>query len=564
MKHLKIVARKHTALIAVFIVMGLVWTFLQNFVPLYFQTVVDNFTDGSLSVANIVVYGVALLGLYIMGYLTNYPWDKLSRSIAQSLKLTALRKISVIDYQTYTKLGTGSLIQRIENGASAGKSILFDFYLRLIGELLPSMIFSIVFVFIINRTVMAVIVLGYLIVFAVSNLLLKILYKVKERILVNEERFNHFLVRGFMEMVTFRINRRFNREIQKAKDASQEIVSSAVKIRMVHEAFFTIFAILVGFVKIGIIIYGWNTGALTIGQIVALMLLVDNAYQPIAIFNVDYVAYKLDKIAFARYTQFLDGKEDSRLLQGDTVSTLEGSISFSEVSFNYGEREIFTNFNLNIEKGKNTAFVGESGSGKSTAVRLMAGLLQPSKGTITVDNFDLNKTNLNSYYKHIAYLQQEPSVFDGTLRENLVFDETVDNAQLINAIAKAGLDGLFAKLEKGLDTPLGEKGISLSGGERQQLALARLWFSKAQIVILDEATSAIDNLTEESVIKNVMKELEGKTVIAVAHRLDSIKTFDKILLFQDGQITEQGNFTDLLNKQQSFYDLYNRAQQNIN
>ena len=558
MKHLKAEAGKHTTLIVVFMAMGLFWTFLMNFAPLYFQTVVDNFTDGTLTIANIAIYGTALIFLYIMGYVINYPWNKLERSIEQSLKLTALRKISAIDYQAYTKLGTGSLIQRIENGSSAGKRILFDFYLRLAGELLPSMIFSIIFVFIINRTVTVVIILGYIVVFAVSNLLLKVLYKVKERILVNEEKFNHFLVRGFMEMVTFRINRRFAREIQKTEDASDEIVSSAVKIRMAHEAFFTIFAILVGFVKIGIIIYGWATGFLTIGQIVALLLLVDNAYQPIAIFNVDYVAYKLDKIAFARYAEFLDSKEDARLSQGDTISVLDGNISFSRIGFSYGEREIFNNFNLMIENGKNIAFVGESGSGKSTAVKLLVGLLHPNKGNITVDQFDLNKVNLNSYYEHISYLPQEPSVFNGTLRENLVFDNVVDDKALMDALVNAGLDGLFSKLEKGLDTPLGERGINLSGGERQQLALARLWFSNAQIIILDEATSAIDNLTEESVMKNVIALLKGKTVIAVAHRLDSIKAFDSIILFQDGRIAEQGRFYDLIDKQQSFYELYNR------
>jgi len=107
---------------------------------------------------------------------------------------------------------------------------------------------------------------------------------------------------------------------------------------------------------------------------------------------------------------------------------------------------------------------------------------------------------------------------------------------------------------------LGERGITLSGGERQQLALARLWFSNARIIILDEATSAIDNLTEESVMKNVMASLKGKTVIAVAHRLDSIKAFDNIILFQDGRITEQGQFADLIDKRQSFYELYNRLQ----
>jgi len=501
-----------------------------------------------------------MIALYIIAYLMNFPEIKLERRIEQSLKIAALQKVSVIDYLAYTKLGTGSLIQRIENGASAGKFILYEFYLRLTGELLPGIIFSMFFVFSINRTVMLVIVFGYIIVFIISNLLLKILYKVKERILLNEEKFNHFLVRGFMEMVTFRINRRFAKEIKKVEEASDEIVSSALMIRMAHEAFFTIFAVLIGFVKIGIIIYGWRTGSLTIGQIVALIVLVDNAYTPIAIFNVDYVAYKLEKIAFARYTEFLDSKNDERLSSGEPVSKLQGNIIFEKVGFDYNERKIFNDFNLNIKQGENVAFVGESGSGKSTVIKLLTGLLHPNKGKITVDGHDLTKINLTEYYEQIAYLPQEPSVFNGTLKENMVFDEDISDTALTEAIKNTGLEELFAKLEKGFDTQLGERGINLSGGERQQLALTRLWFSKAKIIILDEATSAIDNLTEETVIKNITDLLKGKTVIAVAHRLDSIKSFDEIQVFQEGTIIEQGTFTKLMENQSTFYDLYNRTE----
>jgi ATP-binding cassette subfamily B protein len=176
-----------------------------------------------------------------------------------------------------------------------------------------------------------------------------------------------------------------------------------------------------------------------------------------------------------------------------------------------------------------------------------------------VDGVDLTKINLNSYYKHIAYLPQEPPVFNGTLRENLVFDDVVDENKLLEAIKKAGLDGLFSKLEKGFDTPIGERGISLSGGERQQLALARLWFSEANLIIFDEATSAIDNLTEEAIMKNVMALLDGKTVVAIAHRLDSVKSFDNIIVFQNGKIVEQGKFDKLIEQNNYFYELYNRS-----
>jgi ATP-binding cassette subfamily B protein len=559
MKHLKSIAEKYKSLMLLYLVIGLARAFLQSFGSRYFQKVIDNFTDNTLTITNIIIYGLALIALYVLCYLQNYPERKLEHGIELSLKTNALRKMSVIDYLSYIKIGTGTLIQRIENGATAGSNILFGFYLRLAGELLPEMLFSIAFIFVINRTVMLVILIGYVIVFIVTNLLLKALYKIKASILVNEEKFNHFLVRGFMEMVVFRVNRRFEHEIKKAETASGEIVNSKVKMKLIHEAFFTIFVILVGILKIGIVVYGWTTKSLTIGEIVALIALVENAYLPIAIFNVCYVQYKLDMVAYARFTDFLDAKEDIHLTQGATVPEIKGNISFSRMDYKYDEREIFNDFNLNIEQGKTTAFVGESGSGKSTAVKLLVGLLHPHTGKIIVDGFDLNQINLNSYYENIAYLPQEPPVFDGTLRENLVFDDEIDDAALIEVIRKAGLDSLYSKLEKGLDTPLGERGISLSGGERQQLALARLWFSKAKLIILDEATSAIDNLTEEIVMKNVMKLLSGKTVIAIAHRLDSIRSFDNIIVFQDGRIIEQGKFDDLLEKCQYFYELYNRS-----
>jgi len=563
MKYLISIARENKAIIFLYIAIGLAYTFLQNFSSRYFQKIIDNFANNTLTITNIAIYGSALLALYILCYLQIYPERKLEHGIELSLKIKALRKLSVIDYLSYVKIGTGTLIQRIENGAAAGSNILFGFYLRLANDLLPQILFSIVFIYALDPRVMIAILFGYVIVFIVTNLLLKALYKVKANILLNEERFNHLIVRGFMEMVVFRVNRRFEHEIKKAEAASGEIIGSKVKMKLIHEAFFTIFVILVSILKIGIIVYGWITKSLTIGEIAALVILVDNAYTPIAIFNVCYVQYKLDIVAYTRYTDFLDAKDDTHLTTGIEVPEIKGNLSFSGVGFKYNEREIFNDLNLEIEQGKSTAFVGESGSGKSSAVKLLSGLLHPHSGHIMVDGLDLSEINLNSFYEHIAYLPQEPPVFDGTLRENLVFDNEVDDEDLLEAIRNVGLESLYAKLENGLDTPLGERGVNLSGGERQQLALARLWFSNANIVILDEATSAIDNLTEEAIMKNVMDLLSGRTVIAIAHRLESIRTFDKIIVFQNGCVVEQGRFDELIEKQQYFYELYNRAAQNI-
>jgi len=147
------------------------------------------------------------------------------------------------------------------------------------------------------------------------------------------------------------------------------------------------------------------------------------------------------------------------------------------------------------------------------------------------------------------------------LRENIVFDKEISDNEIIEVLKSAGLASFYSSLSKGLDTEVGERGVMLSGGERQRLALARVFFNNAKIVILDEATSAMDNITEELVMKNIMKFLKDKTIITIAHRLNTIKDFDKIFVFKDGKIVGDGHFKELLKNNQYFKELWNTALQ---
>lgn len=557
MKYLIEIVNKNKSVIIVYLITGILIAFLNNFNAKYFQILIDKFSNKSLTIINIFTYGSALILVCILNYLDEYPGRKIEHGIFLDLKLKALEKISRIDYETYIKLGTGTLVQRIENGASAGKSIIFDFVFCVIRELIPSILFSMFFIYKLNKKIMLVILAGYILVFLITKFLLKTLYFIKERILINEEKMNHYLIRGFMEMVTFRINKRFNFEINKAYCAKREIVNSKVKMTLIHEAFFTIFALIITAIKIMIVIYGYTiSDSLTIGGVIALITLVDNAYTPIAIFNVLFVQYKLDITGFKRYVNFLDLENDIRLEYGEKIKSISGKIIFKDLSFSYDNRKIFDNLNLNIESGEKIALVGESGSGKSTLIKLLLGLLKVQKGKILIDEYELSKVNLESYYDNIAYIPQESSIFNGTLRENIVFDKNIDDAKIIDVLDKVELFNLYSKLENKLDTELGEKGVSLSGGERQRLALSRLYFSTVQIVVLDEATSAMDNLTQEKVMNSIMDLLNEKTIIAIAHNLDSIKNFDKIIALNNGKIIGQGTFSELIENNLYFKDLY--------
>ena len=556
MNYLKEIAGKNKIWICIYISLGIGLSFLSNYNISFFQKLIDKFTDGTLSLPVILVYGGLLLLLCLGNYLDEYPMQKLNNGIYLDLKLLALYKTSRIDYLAYQSMGTGKLIQRVENGAMAGKNILCQFWFRIARELLPSALFSLFFIYRLNHVIACTVACGYLLVFLITNLLLKLLYRMKERVLDNEELLNHFLTRGFMEMVVFRLNRKFGAEIKKAEKARDQIVRSKIGISFIHEAFFAAFAILITLIKAALIIYAWYTRSISIGSIVALLTLVDNAYTPIAIFNVLFVQFRLDLSAFGRYADFLDLPEESRLFEGKKLPEFHGDISIRKAVFSYHDMPVLKEVSLSISPGEKVALAGNSGSGKSTLIKLIAGLLKTEEGSISIDGNDLNRLNLDSYYRHITYIPQESPVFDGTLRENLFFDALLPDEDAIRVLNKVQLKGWFDNLPDGLDTQLGEKGIKLSGGERQRLALARLWFSSSRLIILDEATSAMDNVTEELVMNEVLSLTNGRNIIAIAHRLNSIRSFDRIILLKNGRLEGDGSFSDLMTYNPYFQELY--------
>lgn len=557
MRYIKEILKNNRIWVLAYIGLGIFNAFMANYKTDYFQKVIDGLATGTLTFAGVITYGLILLVNYCMNYLDNYPEKKLEYGIYLDFKLLSLRKISTIDYTEYQKIGTGKLVQRIENGSSAGRNVVFNFWLRLIRDLLPTIVFSVYFIWKIDKIITYILFVGYMLIFIITNILLKFLYKIKEKILNSEELFNHFLVRGFMEMLVFRMSKQFPSEIKKTRSAKENIVSSKVKMNMIHEAFFTIFALLVAMLDIGILFYAWKTKNLTVGSIVALIALIENAYTPIAIFNVLYVQYKLDKASYKRFEEFLDLKDDNQLRNGNAINTDIGEIAIKNLSFQYEERKIIDDLSLFIKRGQKIAFVGESGSGKSTVIKILLGLLKYNQGEICLGDMELSGICLNNLYDKVSYISQDVPVFDGTIKENLVFEKNVSKEQMLDALSEVQLSHLVENLAEGLDTEIGEKGTCLSGGEKQRLAFARLWFENPELVILDEATSAMDNLTEEIVMKSVMQKMKDKTVITIAHRLNSIAGFDRIILFREGKIVGQGTFEELLHTDSYFKELYN-------
>ena len=560
MKLFKEVLKNNFKMILFYVLIGIVINFLSLYSVTYYQKILDAFQFKTLTITPLVIYGLLLLVSTILGYVENYPEQQVKNKLYLDFKLQSLRKMKTIDYLEYQQIGTGKLAQKVEDGATASRDVLMDFWLKLLRYLLPTALFSLIFIYNVKKEYVLFVFAGYVIVVIVSNLILKKLYNLKEDILTNQELLNKHLIRGFMELVVFRTNKKYDAEIQVTQEGIKKIVDEKTKIKLVHEIFFTVFELIVSILKVIVLAYAVLKSDLSVGAVVTVIALLGKAYEPIAIFNVEYVDYKLNKVTVKKYVDFLDLKDDEALETGRKLKSVSGAVEFVNVTYGYSEKNVIEDLSFKIKANSSIALVGESGSGKSTILKLIMGLVKYKNGKILIDQKELKDLNLVSFYDNVTYIAQEAPIFDGTLRENLIFDKEVSDKKIEEVLKLVCLEKFYERLEHGLDTELGEKGIKMSGGERQRVALARLFFDDSKIIILDEATSAMDNITEKEVMKNVVSKLKDKTLIIIAHRLETIKDVDQIFVLTDGKICEKGKYQELIDKNGYFTKLYKSTQ----
>lgn len=250
--------------------------------------------------------------------------------------------------------------------------------------------------------------------------------------------------------------------------------------------------------------------------------------------------------------------EDDGLERPIKIGTIKGQITFDNVSFAYEEgKEVIRNISFQAPAGSVTALVGTSGSGKSTIAGLAASFLNPDSGTITVDGTDLSKVSLSSYRSQLGVVLQDDFLFEGTIRENILFPRPNSSEQeLLSAVKAAYVNEFTDRFEKGLETVIGERGVKLSGGQRQRIAIARAILANPRVLILDEATSNLDTESESYVQDSLRNLLQGRTTFVIAHRLSTIRQADQILVIESGNIQERGKHQELIDKKGRYFELY--------
>lgn len=240
------------------------------------------------------------------------------------------------------------------------------------------------------------------------------------------------------------------------------------------------------------------------------------------------------------------------------LNKIKGDMVFDDVSFSYEEnKEVLHHISFEAPAGSVTALVGSSGSGKSTIAGLAATFLNPVEGKVSLDGIDLSKVNLSSYRNKLGVVLQDDFLYEGTIRENILFPRpNATEEQLLDAVKGAYVNEFTDRFEEGLDTVIGERGVKLSGGQRQRISIARALLANPKIIILDEATSNLDTESESYIQKSLHRLMKDRTTFVIAHRLSTIQQADQILVIEEGNIVERGKHDELIDKKGRYYELY--------
>ncbi len=481
--------------------------------------------------------------------------------LISQLRANVQKKILSLPISYFDNNKSGALVSRIMSDVEGVRNIVGTGLVQMFGGILTSILSLILMIKI--SPMMTLYVLGPVIIFGIVALkafgYIRPIFK-KRRIITAE-------VSGRLTETLngVRVIKGFNAEEQENKsfEAGVERLYLNIKKSLTSTALMTSSStFLLGLATAGIMgIGGWQiiNGSLTIGDFLAFTLYLGFMIAPIA--QMSNIGSQLTE-AFAgldRTEEIMNMKpEDDPEIRPIVLTEIKGNIKFDNVSFSYEKgKQVLHNINFDARAGSVTALVGSSGSGKTTIAGLAATFLTASSGKITIDGIDISKVNLSSYRKNLGVVLQDDFLFEGKIRENILFPRPKATEQQLQEAVKAAYVNEFTdRFDDGLDTLIGERGVKLSGGQRQRIAIARAILANPKIIVLDEATSNLDTESETLIQKSLTELMKGRTTFVIAHRLSTIRKADQILVIEKGKIAERGNHNELIAKEGRYYDLY--------
>ena len=377
---------------------------------------------------------------------------------------------------------------------------------------------------------------------------------------------NRYFVDLFKNHKIIKIFQRENYENMRSEDYVNALKDKSIKIRSVYLRSTPIMEVLTGFMIALLIFYSGQliiSEELNINNFFSFLAAMMLAYQPVKSLTKVNIAISQGLSAAKRILPIIDIKNEiEKNDNSDEISLTNGTIVFENIDFHYysnPENQVLKNVSLKINGGKMTALVGHSGSGKSTLLNMIPRIYNPTSGSIKIDNQDLSKFNLSSIRQQISIVDQNTTLFDDTVYNNIKYAQPDASEEEIFKSARLSMSEEFINnLENGFETKIGENGVKLSGGEKQRLSIARAFLKKSKIILLDEATSSLDSATEEKIQQAIEELIYNKTTIVIAHRLSTILNSDNIYVMEKGKILDSGKHGELLDKSDAYKNFYEK------
>lgn len=535
----------------------------QTLIPIGTRLILNDYIpakDGKaiITVSLLLIFTTFLLAL--ASYVKTYYGHVLGANIEKKMRVKMFKHFQTLDFSYYDKYKTGQILSRLttdlnyisEFAHHGAEEVFSAFAIVLIG---------IVYLGSINLGFM---LFSYLMITIHFTVLYKNRGKMKQSMRAVRDELGEVNAKTESSLAAIRLTRAYTNEameIEQYIDINESYRSfwkTAFKdlaVVMSTNNFFlqTQNVLLIAVGSIGIF-----HGIITFGDLMAFYLFFQILISSISRIMNMVESFQQGVTSMDRYNEVMSVKPEITEAENPIImSGVEGNIKFTDVNFEYvSDKPVISNLSLDIPAGKMIALVGESGIGKSTIVQLLPRFYEITSGQITIDEVDIKQASLTSLRDNIGYVQQDVTLFYGSIKDNILYGKPdASDEELMAAVTKAKLLDFVNSLELGLDTQVGEKGIVLSGGQKQRISLARIFLKNPPILLLDEATSALDTITERYIQEQIEELSVGRTVIVVAHRLSTIMKADQIFVLGKDGIIESGNHGELMANHGYYYQL---------
>ena len=550
---------------------------LAVLIPYFIKIGIDDYINNSgISIASrksglielSIVFALTMLAAWITNYIGQIFLARVGQNVLRDIRIDMFTHLQKLNLNYFQKTKSGSIMSRMMGDTSQLQEsfaivvmTLADI-LSLVGICTTLLLMN----FKIGISSLAVVPLLFIAVLVWQPIAKRAFINVRIAISQVLSSFSENL-NGIKEV------QNFNREDNNYKDFSGQTddhIKAALKAQKLSSALLppvdilTSTAIIIAsFVASKLIL----NDAAEIGVIIASVLYIQRLFDPIRNLMMQYTQIQRSMASGARLFEFLDIEKSINQLKIDTPKNIiKGQVEFKDFHFAYdNDIEVLTNINMKIAEGSTIAFIGDTGAGKTTLAALITGLYPPNKdkGQLSIDNIPIEKYSRSDLGSQVAMVLQDPFLFQGSLKENLKFNQqSATDEEMINACKSIGIHDYITSLENGYDTSVSERGVNMSQGQRQLMGFARALIKNPKILILDEATSNIDSISEQKIQNALQVLFENRTSIVIAHRLSTIKLSDNIFVIKGGRIAEQGNHSTLMNLQKEYFKFTESSFQN--